>query len=81
MVGQLVRYASCRVVSCWRYSSSSSSSSRIRMATATGPSSNQLVVKRAGIIIIGDEILKGETQVHPPGHCVHGTLLFAFSLS
>ena len=81
MVGQLVRYASCRVVSCWRYSSSSSSSSRIRMASATGPSCNQLAVKRAGIIIIGDEILKGETQVHPPGHCVHGTLLFAFSLS
>ena len=80
MVGQLVRYASCRVLSCWRYSSSSSSS-RIRMAAATGPSSNQLAVKRAGIIIIGDEILKGETQVHLPGHCVHGTLLFAFSLS
>jgi hypothetical protein len=59
MVGQLIRYASCRIASelaNWRTSSCTQIS--VRMA-----SGDQLSVKRAGIIIIGDEILKGETQV------------------
>ncbi len=57
----LIGYMNCRVVAGVRTVHYTS-----RMAAVTTAPAEKIQVKRAAIIIIGDEILKGETQVASP---------------